>query len=84
MVDAIHLLFEPVLVNRVYGPEEYDLVGKLAIVGEIAFKHKLYKSPAHGVFTMRALVGLDGIMRGLGIRANYHDLFRKCVASVRA
>jgi len=80
MVEAIHILFEPILVDRPYGPEEYDLVGKLAQVGEIAFKYKLYKSPAHGVFTIRALVGLDGIMRGLGVRANYHDLFRECVA----
>jgi predicted unusual protein kinase regulating ubiquinone biosynthesis (AarF/ABC1/UbiB family) len=84
MVEAIHLLFEPVLVDRPYGPEEYDLVGKLAQVSEIAFKYKLYKSPAHGVFTVRALVGLDGIMRGLGVRANYHDLFRECVAGIRA
>ncbi len=70
--------------DRLYGPGEYDLVGKLTLVGEIAFKHKLYKSPAHGVFTVRALVGLDGIMRGLGVRANYHELFRECVTHVRA
>ena len=84
MIEAVHLLFEPVLEDRPYGPDEYDLVGKLALVGEIAFKHKLYKSPAHGLFTVRALVGLDGIMRGLGVRANYHDLFRDCVTSVKA
>ena len=84
MIEAIHLLFEPVLEDRLYGPDEYDLVGKLTVVSELAFKHKLYKSPAHGVFTVRALVGLDGIMRGLGVRANYHDLFQDCVASVRA
>jgi hypothetical protein len=33
---------------------------------------------------VRALVGLDGIMRGLGVRANYHELFRECVTHVRA
>jgi aarF domain-containing kinase len=84
MIEAVHMLFEPVLEDRLYGPGEYDLVGKLTLVGEIAFKHKLYKSPAHGVFTVRALVGLDGIMRGLGVRANYHELFRECVTHVRA
>jgi predicted unusual protein kinase regulating ubiquinone biosynthesis (AarF/ABC1/UbiB family) len=83
MIEAVHLLFEPVLMDRPYGPEEYDLVNKLATVSEIAFKHKLYKSPAHGVFTVRALVGLDGIMRGLGVRANYHRLFRDCVMRVK-
>src|SRR5260370_2574168 len=45
MVEAIHLLFEPVLVDRPSGPAESDLVGKLAQATEIAFKHKLYKSP---------------------------------------
>ena len=45
MIEAVHMLFEPVLEDRLYGPGEYDLVGKLALVGEIAFKHKLYKSP---------------------------------------
>jgi predicted unusual protein kinase regulating ubiquinone biosynthesis (AarF/ABC1/UbiB family) len=83
MVEAVYILFEPILVDRPYGPEEYDIVGKAAQVGEIAFRHKLYKSPAHGVFTARALVGLDGIMRGLGVRANYHNWFAECVARVR-
>jgi predicted unusual protein kinase regulating ubiquinone biosynthesis (AarF/ABC1/UbiB family) len=83
MIEAIHIMFEPILVDRPYGPEEYDMVGKAAQVGEIAFRHKLYKSPAHGIFTARALVGLDGIMRGLGVRANYHNWFAECVARVR-
>ncbi|HZO80232.1 MAG TPA: AarF/UbiB family protein [Candidatus Binataceae bacterium] len=83
MVEAIHIMFEPILVDRPYGPEEYDMIGKAAQVGEIAFRHKLYKSPAHGIFTARALVGLDGIMRGLGVRANYHRWFAECVARVR-
>jgi predicted unusual protein kinase regulating ubiquinone biosynthesis (AarF/ABC1/UbiB family) len=83
MIEAVNIMFEPILIDRPYGPEEYDIVGKAAQVGEIAFRHKLYKSPAHGVFTARALVGLDGIMRGLGVRANYHDWFAECVARVR-
>lgn len=82
MVEAVHIMFEPILVDRPYGPEEYDMVGKAAEVSEIAFKHKLYKSPAHSVFTVRALIGLDGIMRGLGIRLNYYRLFRECVGRV--
>ena len=28
MIEAIHMLFEPVLEDRLYGPGEYDLVGK--------------------------------------------------------
>lgn len=79
MVRVIHILFEPLLIDRVYDPAGYDSVGKAAAVGEIAFEHKLYKSPAHSVFLLRALVGLDGIIRGLGVRANYRATFRECV-----
>ncbi len=79
MVRIIHILFEPVLVDRVYHPSEYDSLGKAAAVGELTLAHKLYKSPAHGVFLLRALVGLEGIVRQLGSAANYRELFRQCV-----
>jgi predicted unusual protein kinase regulating ubiquinone biosynthesis (AarF/ABC1/UbiB family) len=82
MIKVVHILFEPALIDRVYDPAEYDSVGKAAEVGEIALKHKLYKSPAHSVFLLRALVGLEGIVRALGIRANYRALFRECVERV--
>jgi predicted unusual protein kinase regulating ubiquinone biosynthesis (AarF/ABC1/UbiB family) len=84
MVQIIHILFEPVIVDRVFNPLEYDSVGKATAVGEIAFKHKLYKSPAHNVFLLRALVGLEGIIRGLAIPANYCAIFRECVERVPA
>ncbi len=79
MVEVIYLLFEPVITDRPYHPDEYDAVGKAARVGEIAFEHKLYKSPRHSIFLLRALIGLDGIMKGLGARMNYAALFRDCV-----
>jgi hypothetical protein len=28
---------------------------------------------------MRALIGLDGVMKGLGAKMNYAALFRECV-----
>ena len=83
MLEAIDIIFEPILADRPYTPTDYDLVGKIGAVGEIAIKHKLYKSPAHGVFTGRALIGLDGIMRGLNVRLNYCALFRECVERVK-
>ncbi len=79
MVEVIYLLFEPVITDRPYHPDEYDAVGKAARVGEIAFEHKLYKSPRHSIFLLRALIGLDGIMKGLGASMNYAALFRDCV-----
>ncbi len=84
MVEIIHILFEPVFADRVFDPAEYDSVGKAAAVGEIGLKHKLYKSPAHSVFLLRALVGLEGIIRGLAIPADYRAIFRECVEQVEA
>ena len=84
MVKVIHILFEPLLVDRVYDPNRYDSIAKMAEVGELALKHKLYKSPPHSVFTLRALIGLDGIVKGLAIPDNYRALFREAVARATA
>ncbi len=79
MVEIIHLLFGPMLVDRDFDPADYDTVSIATKVGEIALAHRLYKSPAHGVFLLRALVGLEGIIRRLGVKANYREIFRECV-----
>jgi predicted unusual protein kinase regulating ubiquinone biosynthesis (AarF/ABC1/UbiB family) len=79
MVKIIYMLFEPVITDRPYHPDEYDAVGKAAQVGEMAIAHKLYKSPRHSIFLLRALIGLDGIMKGLAIKQNYCAMFRECV-----
>ncbi len=84
IVRVMRILFEPMYADREFDPADYNSVGKAAQVGEIAFEHKLYKSPAHSVFLVRALIGLEGIIRGLGVRANYRELFRECVDRVRA
>jgi predicted unusual protein kinase regulating ubiquinone biosynthesis (AarF/ABC1/UbiB family) len=81
MVQIIYILFEPVITDRKYHPAEYDAVAKAAMVGELALAHKLYKSPRHSIFLLRALIGLDGIMKGLGVEMNYCALFRECVHS---
>ena len=79
MVKIIYMLFEPVITDRPYHPDEFDAMGKAATVGEIAYEHKLYKSPRHSIFLIRSLIGLDGIMKGLGAKMNYAALFRECV-----
>jgi predicted unusual protein kinase regulating ubiquinone biosynthesis (AarF/ABC1/UbiB family) len=79
MVKIIYLLFEPVITDRPYDPDEFDAIGKAGTVSEIAFEHKLYKSPRHSIFLIRALIGLDGIMKGLGAKLNYAALFREGV-----
>jgi len=79
LIKVIYLLFEPVITNRLYHPSEYDAIAKAAEVGEMAFQHKLYKSPRHSIFLLRALIGLDSIMKGLAVKTNYYALFRDCV-----
>ncbi|HEY6418602.1 MAG TPA: AarF/ABC1/UbiB kinase family protein [Candidatus Binataceae bacterium] len=83
MVKVIHILFEPMYLDGDFDPIDYDAVAKAAKVGEIALEHKLYKSPAHSVFLIRALIGLEGIIRGLGVRSNYREIFRECVERAR-
>ena len=83
MVKVIHILFEPMYVDGEVDPVDYDAVAKATKVGEIALEHKLYKSPAHSVFLIRALIGLEGIIRGLGVRTNYREIFRECVERSR-
>jgi predicted unusual protein kinase regulating ubiquinone biosynthesis (AarF/ABC1/UbiB family) len=78
MVKLVYSLFEPLMVDRVYDPNHYDSVGKATEASETAFKHKLYKSPPHSVLMLRALIGLDGVVKGLGVPDNYHKLFRAC------
>jgi aarF domain-containing kinase len=83
MIKIVRILFEPVLVNRRFDPKKYQSVAKAAAVGEIALQNRLYKSPAHSVFLIRTLIGAEGIVRQLGVAANYHALFRQCVENVR-
>ncbi|MHB8383124.1 MAG: ABC1 kinase family protein [Candidatus Binataceae bacterium] len=79
MIEIIHILFEPMMAEREFDPADYDSVAKATRVGEIAFQHRLYSSPAHSVFLLRALIGLEGIMRRLAVKANYREIFRECV-----
>ncbi len=79
MVEIIHILFEPMYTRGGYEPRRYDTVGKAQKVGEIAFKHKLYKSPDHSVFLLRALIGLESIISQLGVRDDYRSGFIRCV-----
>jgi predicted unusual protein kinase regulating ubiquinone biosynthesis (AarF/ABC1/UbiB family) len=83
LIEIVRILFEPVLVNRRFDPKKYESVAKATTVGEIALQNRLYKSPAHSVFLIRTLIGAEGIVRQLGVVANYHAMFRQCVENVR-
>ncbi|HTY54931.1 MAG TPA: AarF/UbiB family protein [Candidatus Binataceae bacterium] len=84
MVQILRILFEPIMTERAYDPSEYDSLAKAREVGEITLAHKLYKSPAHSVFLMRALVGLEGIIKQLGCVTKYREIFHRCVERAEA
>lgn len=83
LIEILRILFEPVLVNRRFDPKKYESVAKATTVGEIAVQNRLYKSPAHSVFLIRTLIGAEGIVRQLGVVADYHTMFRECVERVK-
>lgn len=82
MVRIIHLLFEPMRVDRGFDPLDYDTLGKAAKVGELALENRLYKPPPHSVFLIRALIGLEGITRGLQVKTNYRRIFAHCIERI--
>ncbi|HXN84565.1 MAG TPA: AarF/ABC1/UbiB kinase family protein [Candidatus Binataceae bacterium] len=79
MLQVIHILFEPMYTRGEFDPVSYDTVKKVQQVGELALGNKLYKSPDHSVFLLRALVGLEGIITGLAVKDNYREIFVRCV-----
>ncbi|HLX38774.1 MAG TPA: AarF/ABC1/UbiB kinase family protein, partial [Candidatus Binataceae bacterium] len=79
MVRVMRILFEPMYTKGEFDPTSYDTVKKAQQVGELALENKLYKSPDHSVFLLRALVGLEGIMTGLAVKDDYRSIFARCV-----
>ena len=79
MLKVIHILFEPMYTKGEFDPTSYDTVKKAQQVGELALENKLYKSPDHSVFLLRALVGLEGIIMRLGVKDDYRSIFERCV-----
>lgn len=79
MLHVMRILFEPMYTDGEFDPASYDTVKKAQQVGELALENKLYKSPDHSVFLLRALVGLEGIITRLGVRENYRSIFEQCV-----
>jgi predicted unusual protein kinase regulating ubiquinone biosynthesis (AarF/ABC1/UbiB family) len=79
MVKVIHILFEPMFTKGEFDPGSYDTVRKAQQVGELALENKLYKTPDHGVFLLRALVGMEGIITRLAVKDDYRSIFERCV-----
>ncbi len=79
MLEVIRILFEPMYTRGEFDPASYDTVKKAQQVGELALENKLYKSPDHSVFLLRALVGMEGIITRLAVKDDYRSIFARCV-----
>jgi hypothetical protein len=52
-------------------------------VAAIGISHRIFKTPGHRLFLVRALIGLQSYIEQLGTVANWHRLFRECLERAR-
>jgi predicted unusual protein kinase regulating ubiquinone biosynthesis (AarF/ABC1/UbiB family) len=79
MLAMLDQIFEPVYADRIYDPREYNTMDRAMKIAAISLEKRVFKSPGHSVFLMRALVGLDSYIQQFGTVVNFHRLFRACI-----
>ncbi len=77
LVRVMHVICEPLERDAPFDPRAYDLLQRGAEVTQVAVEHRLFRTPGHQVFLLRALVGLDAYLKALGTVRNWHRLFRE-------
>lgn len=83
MHKIVSLIFEPIQEDKEYDPRTYDSVERGVQVANIALEHRIFNSPNHRVFLVRALVGLDAYLKQLGTPRNWRREFQRCIDNVR-
>ncbi len=84
LVEMMHIVCEPLERDAPFDPREFDIMERGARVAQLALAHRLWKTPAHHVFLMRALLGTDAYLKAFGTVRNWHRLFQEIVDSVPA
>ena len=84
LARMMHIVCEPLERDERFDPRTYDVMARAGQVTQLAFEHRLFRTPGHQVFLFRALVGLDAYLKALGTVRNWHRLFRAIVAAVPA
>ena len=84
LIRILYLIFEPVMVDRVYDPRDYNSIEKGMEAASIGLENRLFNAPGHRVFLARALIGLDAYLKQFGTVANWHRIFNECVERVRS
>ncbi len=77
----MYLLFEPVLEDRPYDPGDFHAVERAREVANISLQHRMFKTPGHRLFLVRALLGLESYIQQFGTVTNWHWIFRRCVTA---
>ena len=81
LVRIMYLLFEPVLEDRPYDPRDFHAVERAREVTNISLRHRIFKTPGHRLFLVRALLGLESYVQQFGTMTNWHRIFRRCVTA---
>jgi predicted unusual protein kinase regulating ubiquinone biosynthesis (AarF/ABC1/UbiB family) len=84
LIRIMRILFEPALVDADYDPRQYRSVDRAMEVAQISLEHRIFKSPGHRVFLVRALIGLESYVQQLGTVTNWRRVFRECVERATA
>jgi predicted unusual protein kinase regulating ubiquinone biosynthesis (AarF/ABC1/UbiB family) len=79
MIRIMRIVFEPALLDAPYDPRQYQSVDRAMEVAQISLEHRIFKSPGHRVFLVRALVGLESYIQQLGTVTNWRRAFQECV-----
>jgi predicted unusual protein kinase regulating ubiquinone biosynthesis (AarF/ABC1/UbiB family) len=82
VVAMLHVLCEPLERDAPFDPAAFDVVARGMQITEIALANRVFHAPGHPVFLLRALMGLDGYLKGLGAVLNWHRIFRDVVSAI--
>jgi hypothetical protein len=79
MERIMRIIFEPVRRDAPYDPRDYHPIDRAMEIASIGLEHRIFKTPGHRLFLVRALIGLESYVQQLGTITNWHRLFRECV-----
>ena len=75
LVRILYLIFEPVLEDRPYDPRDFHAAERAREVTNISLRHRIFKTPGHRLFLVRALLGLESYVQQFGTVTNWHRIF---------
>jgi predicted unusual protein kinase regulating ubiquinone biosynthesis (AarF/ABC1/UbiB family) len=84
LVAMIHIMCEPLVRDEPFDPREFDIMERAGRVAQLALAHRIFKTPAHQVFLMRALLGTDAYLKAFGTVRNWHRIFQQIVDVIPA